>query len=80
MIRPMILMNLLAGPEEIRYWLIVLMIRMMQISPMILMNLIILMILMFLSCFLGLVVQAVKSELGPDFRGPGSGPKVANSY
>ena len=73
-------MNLLAGPEEIRYWLIVLMIRMMQISPMILMNLIILMILMILSCLLGPLVQAVKSALGPDFRGPGGGPKVANSY
>ena len=78
--RPGALRGLLAGPEEIRYWLIVLMIRMMQISPMILMNLIILMILMILSCLLGPLVQAVKSGLGPDFRGPGSGPKVANSY
>ena len=44
------------------------------------MSLIILMILMILSCLLGPLVQAVKSGLGPDFRGPGSGPKVANSY
>ena len=29
---------------------------------------------------LGPLVQAVKSGLGPDFRGPGSGPKVATSY
>ena len=67
----MILMNLLAGPEEIRYWLIVLMIWMMRISPMILMNLIILMILMILSKLLGPLVKTVKSGLGPDFRGTG---------
>ena len=41
--------GLLARPGEIRSWLIVLTIRMMQTSPMILMNLIILMILMILS-------------------------------
>ena len=53
-----------------------LMIRMLQISPMILMNLINLMILMILSRLLGPLVQTVKT----DFRGPGGGPKVANSY
>ena len=31
-------------------------------------------------CLFVPLVQAVKSGLGPDFRGPGSGPKVANSY
>ena len=41
--------GLLARPGEIRFWLIMLMIRMMQMSPMIFMNLIILMILMILS-------------------------------
>ena len=41
--------GLLARPGEIRSWLIVLTIRMMQTSPMILTNLIIMMILMILS-------------------------------
>ena len=62
------------------YWLIELMIRMMPLSPMISVDLIILMVLMILSSLLGPLVQAVKSTLGPDFRGPGRGPKVANSY
>ena len=31
-------------------------------------------------CLIVPLVQAGKSGLGPDFRGPGSGPKVANSY
>ena len=47
--QPVAFRGLLARPGEIRFWLIVLMIRMMQISPMALMNLISLIILMSLS-------------------------------
>ena len=67
-------------PGEIRFRLIVLMIRIMQISPMILMNLRILIGPMILSCLLGTLVQVVKSSLGPDFCSPGSARGVANSY
>ena len=44
------------------------------------MNLIIPMILMILSRLLGPLVKAVESGLCPDFRGPGTGPKVASLY
>ena len=47
---------------------------------MILMNLIIVTILMILSQLLGPLVQRVKSGPGLEFRGPSSGPKVADSY
>ena len=47
--RPGALRGLLAEHEEIRHWLIVVMIRMMQTSPMSFLNLRSLMILMFLS-------------------------------